>query len=219
MSLAHPLLTRCGVAHGFGLRGDPERPGVMRPRQVHGVAVARASASAAPGDADAIVSDLPAVSVAVVTADCVPVLVASQDGRAVAAVHAGWRGLAAGVVPRAIEALRERLPAHARLSAAVGPCIGACCYEIDRPVIDAMTRRFPDEVDAALTPVRGEHARLDLALLVRVDLARAGLAPEAVGGFEAACTFCDRERFYSYRRDGAGAGRLLHWIAAGGREA
>ncbi len=219
MSLAHPLLAGRGIAHGFGVRGEAEPKGVVRPRQVHGVAVVRAAAGAPPGDADAIVSDLPGVAVAVVTADCVPVLVAAHDGSAVAAVHAGWRGLAAGVIPRAIDALRAGLPAHTKLLAAVGPCIGACCYEIDRPVIDAMTRRFPDDAEAALTPVRGEHARLDLARLVRVDLVRAGLAREAVGGFEAACTFCDPERFHSYRRDGAGAGRLLHWIAAGGREA
>src|SRR5262245_21421290 len=101
--LEHPLLAAAGVRHGFGLRTSPLRPEVRRARQVHGTAVVRADGGEELGEADAVLATRPGVAVGVVTADCVPVLVAA--GGAVAAVHAGWRGLAAGVIPRALEAL------------------------------------------------------------------------------------------------------------------
>jgi YfiH family protein len=187
----------------------------VRPRQVHGTEVVDAGHHGdTPGEADAIVSGVPGLCVAVVTADCVPILLADERGDAVAAVHAGWRGLAAGVIPRAVAALREKLEAPARLRAVVGPCIGACCYEIDAPVLLAMRRRFAAELGGAVRSRGRDHALLDLAFLARVELRREGLSPEAIGSFPAACTRCDADRFHSYRRDGARAGRLLHWIAA-----
>ncbi|HYB13464.1 MAG TPA: peptidoglycan editing factor PgeF [Myxococcota bacterium] len=213
-SLRHPLLEAWGIAHGFGVRGEPEPEAVVRPQQVHGIEVMRADpGSERPGEADAIVSGVPGLRVAVVTADCLPILLADERGRAVAAVHAGWRGLARGVIPRAVAALHQELGAPAPLRAVVGPCIGPCCYEIDEPVIAAMEPRFRDELAGALRSRGGGHALLDLAALARADLARAGLTVGAIGGFPAACTRCDATRFHSYRRDGARAGRLLHWIA------
>lgn len=110
MSLVHPLLTACGVRHAFGTRGTLEPPGLRRPRQVHGARVTDAAActrTPAP-EADAVVSRLADVAVGVVTADCVPLLVAAHDGRAVAAIHAGWRGLAAGVIAAGVRALTGR---------------------------------------------------------------------------------------------------------------
>jgi hypothetical protein len=135
-------------------------------------------------------------------------------GGAVAAVHAGWRGLAAGVIPRAVAALAE-LAGGAPPVAAVGPCIGVCCYEVDTPVLVAMRRRFGAALDAVLAPAPPGHARLDLAALAAEALRAAGLAPERIGVL-AACTRCE-QRFHSFRRDGASAGRLLSWIEAGGR--
>jgi YfiH family protein len=187
---------------------------------VHGVDVAQAHPeSDTVGEADAIVSSVPGLCVAVVTADCVPILLADQRGRAVAAVHAGWRGLARGVVPRALATLRQGLEPEAPLRAVVGPCIGPCCYEIDQPVLAAMELHFGAELGDAVRARSRGHALLDLAALVHIDLVRAGLLPEAIGGFPGACTRCDAERFHSYRRDGALAGRLLHWIAARGAQA
>lgn len=213
-TLRHPLLEAAGVAHGFGVRGAPEPAPLVRPKQVHGVAVARVvSGGAAPAEADAIVCTTPGVAIGVVTADCVPVLAASRDGRAVAAIHAGWRGLAAGVVGAGIAALGEAAPG-APLVAAIGPCIGACCYEVDEPVLDALAARFGDALASALAATRPGHHHLDLVALVRADLVRAGLATAAVGTLAGACTRCDPVRFHSYRRDGAGAGRLLHHVAA-----
>jgi YfiH family protein len=183
---------------------------------VHGIDVVQATRSGEPpGAADAIVSGVPGLCIAVVTADCVPILLADARGHAVAAVHAGWRGLARGVIPRAVAALRQALPPSADLRAVVGPCIGACCYEIDEPVVVAMQPRFGAELGGAARGHGDGHALLDLALLARADLLREGVSPEVIGGFPAACTRCDPDRFHSYRRDGARAGRLLHWIAAG----
>ena len=212
--LVHPLLAAAGVRHGFGLRTSPVLPGVRRPVQVHGATVVRADADGELGEADAALATRPGVAVGVVTADCVPVLVAA--GSAVAAVHAGWRGLAAGVIPRALEALAEAAPG-ADAVAAVGPCIGACCYEVDAPVLDALRPRFGAALDGALRPARPGHALLDLPALAREALVAAGLAPARVGALAGACTRCDAARFHSFRRDGASAGRLLSWIEAPAR--
>ena len=209
--LEHPLLAAAGVRHGFGLRSSPARAGVRRARQVHGVRVVCADQDGDLGEADATLATRPGVEVGVITADCVPVLLAARG--AVAAVHAGWRGLAGGVIPRALEALCEVASGPERV-AVVGPCIGACCYEVDAPVLDAMRIRFGSALEGALRPSRPGHARLDLATLARVALVAAGCAPAAVGFVADACTRCDAVRFHSFRRDGAAAGRLLSWIEA-----
>jgi len=202
------------VAHGFGLRDAPTPAGLLRPVQVHGsaVVVLRAKPRAALGEADAVVSSLAGVAVGVVTADCVPVLLASSDGSAVAAVHAGWRGLAAGVVEAGVRSLASL--GAAPLRAAVGPCIGACCYEVDDPVLDALRGRFGAALDAALLPSRQARALLDLAALARAALRGAGVRDADIETVPDACTRCDAPRFHSARRDGREAGRLVHWIAA-----
>jgi YfiH family protein len=214
--LRHDLLAACDVAHGFGTRASVAPQDTQRPLQVHGCAVATLSARGGvdPSEADAIVSDLPGRAVGVITADCVPILACCEDGSAVAAIHAGWRGLAEGVVAAGIEALRAASPPQARVCAVVGPCIGVCCYEVDAPVLDALGRRFGDLVVAAVRPSREGHAYLDLAALVREDLLRSGLADEHCASLPNACTRCDAERFHSYRRDGPRAGRLVHHVAA-----
>jgi hypothetical protein len=207
------VLAALGVEHGFGTRGAREPAALVRPRQVHGCAVARVSAhgAAEPHEADAIVSDAPRFAVAVLTADCVPILLALGDGAQVAAVHAGWRGLAAGVVAAGVAALRAAAPG-APLRAAIGPHIGPCCYEVDAPVTSRLAERFGDALAAALRPARPDHHQLDLGALVRHELLRAGLARDAIGTQALACTMCNPRRFHSHRRDGAAAGRLVHFI-------
>jgi len=216
--LTDPVLAARGVRHGFGLRGAAPPRGLVRPRQVHGCAVARVGEGgrAEPHEADAIVSTDPARAVAVLTADCLPILLCSRSGEAVAAVHAGWRGLAAGVVRAGVEALRAAA-GGAPLQAAIGPHIGRCCYEVDEPVLARLRPRFAADLAAALLPTRPGHGRLDLGALARAELARAGIPPDAVGSAAIECTHCDPERFHSYRRDGAGAGRLVSFIAPGPR--
>ncbi|MEE8507707.1 MAG: polyphenol oxidase family protein [Myxococcota bacterium] len=204
--------------HGFGVRGAVEPRRLARPRQVHGNAVAHAGAGGRlePMEADAVVSTQPALAVGVVTADCVPILVSSLDGSAVAAIHAGWRGLAAGVVPTAITALRGRLASGVRLVGAIGPHIGSCCYEVDEPVLDPLRSRFGTQLETQMWPTRPGHARLDLAGLVRFALYEAGLDHTEQGDLGAVCTQCDSDRFHSYRRDGRNAGRLVNFVAARG---
>jgi YfiH family protein len=210
--LVDPALAALGVDHGFGLRDERGPDDLQRPRQVHGVAV---HAVARPGDAagieaDAIVCRLPGVAVGVATADCVPILLATAGGAAVGAVHAGWRGLCAGVVGAGVAAL----PAPAAV-AAVGPHVGPCCYEVDAPVLDAVRERFgPEPPAGAVRPGRAGHAWLDLGVLVAAELARAGVP--TVGRAAVACTACDADRFHSYRRDGPRAGRLVHFVRVRG---
>ena len=208
--LRDAVLEARGLAHGFGTRASPEPP-ARRPRQVHGVRATWASAANELGEADAVLTRERGVCVGIVTADCVPILVAA--GGVVGAVHAGWRGLAAGVVEHALAELARAEPG-ASITAAVGPCIGACCYEVDEPVLGPLRARFGRLVDAATFPSRPQHARVDLGLLAQLALARAGVAPGSVGVSARLCTRCDAERFHSFRRDGARAGRLAHWIEA-----
>ena len=216
MSLRHPLLERAGIAHAFGTRDAEPPPRVLRPRQVHGTEVAEASdGDVLPADADAVWTAEDGVTVGVVTADCVPVLVGTPGGAHVMAIHAGWRGLAAGVVESALAALRAAGAEPGALVAAIGPCAGLCCYEVDEPVLSALRARFPAELAAALAPTRPGHARVDLAALVAAELGRT-LEAERVGRLADVCTLCDAERFHSYRRDGPRAGRLLHWVTCPG---
>jgi len=215
VTLRHPLLEACGIAHGFGVRGAREPDGLLRPMQVHGSAVVCAEACRAPSRpaADAVVSDEPGVPVGVVTADCVPILLASRSGRVVAAIHAGWRGLAVGVVAAAVEAVRARAGSEA-LIAVVGPHIGICCYEVDAPVLEPLAGRFGAALQGALRPARAGHALLDLGALALWELRRCSPDRIETARTEATCTQCDPERFHSFRRDGPRAGRMAHFVAA-----
>jgi len=213
-ALTHELLASAGIAgHGFGTRTSRLPARLLRPTQVHGsrVAVARDATCLEPLEADAVISRIPGVSVAVVTADCVPVLACSRDGRAVAAIHAGWRGLAQGVVRAGLDALAEL--ATQPLRAVIGPHVGLCCYEVDAPVVSALSSRFPEAVGRALRFSRPGHHMLELAALVRCEIESAGVASEDVGAV-GGCTSCRPEIFHSFRRDGVVAGRLTHFIAA-----
>lgn len=214
--LRHPLLDATGVVYGFGTRTCVAPENLVRVRQVHGRDVVRANAATGSlaGDADALVCDVPGLPIGVVTADCLPVLMAAPSG-AVAAAHAGWRGLAAGVLTAAVDALRSIAPDADRAIAVIGPHVAASCYEVDEPVVRGCVARFGEEATfAALRATRAGHWQIDLAQLARLDLARAGLAEDRIAAFPDACTACDAERFHSFRRDGPGGGRLFHFIAA-----
>jgi YfiH family protein len=214
--LRHPLLDAVGVRHGFGLRDLPSPREVVQPRQVHGICVALAKAGRSdPAEADAIVSADPLVPVGIVTADCVPVLAASAEGAVVVAIHAGWQGLAAGVVEKGMAALRHASVAPFNPVAVIGPHIGPCCYEVDEPVVGPLRSRFGGFVDSALrlvAPQRPGHWLLDLGFLVALELERAGVRAPNRGRIPEGCTFCHPSRFHSYRREGDRAGRLLHYV-------
>jgi YfiH family protein len=215
--IRHPLLDRIGVPHGFGVIDAAPPAGLLRVRQVHGIAVAIVDEEGVPShdEADAVVSCQTQRPVGVMTADCVPILAAARDGSAVAAIHAGWRGLGAGVVEAGISALRVQCGGvQADLVAVIGPHIGASCYEVDAPVLDTLRARFGEAVDDASEPTRPGHRRLALGDLVALALGRAGVREGSVAMLAGACTSCDARRFHSYRRDGEHAGRLVHHISA-----
>lgn len=218
--LQHPLLDRAGVTHGFGTRESAPPGNTFRPKQVHGVDVhclssaSSDSATSPTVEADAVCCVIPGQPVAVVTADCIPILACSESGSAVLALHAGWRGLAAGVVQAGIETLRANANPGETLFAVIGPHIGGCCYEVDAPVLDAMVDRFgAPEVERASTPTRRGHARLSIASLAIADLDRNGVGAACRDKLPQSCTHCETERFYSYRREGERAGRMAHFIA------
>jgi YfiH family protein len=194
-----------GIEHGFGMLGSAEAaPGdVALARQVHGIALARAPFERRP-DADAVWSAEPGAAVGVVTADCVPILVADARRGFVCAIHAGWRGSAARIAARSVRALARATGSPASgFVAAIGPHIGPCCYEVDEPVLAAIQER------SVFAPARPGHAMLDLFALNRLQLVGAGVPArsiERVGG----CTACDSTRYASYRRDKT-SGRLLHF--------
>jgi YfiH family protein len=177
-------------------------------RQVHGDRVVRA----APGtvaEADALwTDDGTGTWVGVRSADCVPVLIASDDGRTVAAVHSGWRGTALRVVARAVEALARAGAAPSSLRAAVGPCIQACCYQVG----EDLAQQFRSEFGESVVQVGGVRPHLDLSGTVCATLRDAGLLHDRVHRF-ADCTACDPTRFYSHRRDGGVTGRHLAFVA------
>jgi YfiH family protein len=199
------VLAALGLEHGLAVR-DAQLPGIWRAQQVHGTALVRAPGLAPGTRADALFTTEPGCAVGIQTADCVPILLAQRGGGAVAAVHAGWRGSAAGIALRSVERLCAELGARpGDWLAVIGPHIGPCCYEVDEPVRAAI-----DHADAFAPSRRAGHLMLDLERVTRAQLARAGLAAanvSRVGG----CTHCDPRGYPSFRRDGTGA-RMLHWV-------
>jgi polyphenol oxidase len=192
------------------LGADPAQ--LFQVTQVHGAAVARAEGT--PDDlrtreADALVARAAPDAVAVRVADCVPVLVGALDGSSCAAIHAGWRGIVAGVVAAALAELRAT--GAREFAAAIGPCIGACCFEVGA---DVAARIAAASCGASVvTRAAGDKAMVDLRSAVRAQLVAAGLEDANVEDVSG-CTKCESESFFSFRRDGAAAGRQLGAIRA-----
>ncbi len=180
-----------------------------RVRQVHGARVVRASGPSAPTEeADVVICAAAGIAACVSVADCVPVLLADPETGAVAAVHAGWRGTLARAAAEAVAALEADAGAQAaRLLAAVGPSIGPCCYEVS----EDLGARFRDEVDPAV--VRGGgRPRLDLWRANARILSDAGVRPDRIEVL-GRCTSCERDLFFSHRRDAGRTGRQMAFIA------
>ena len=186
-------------------------PAVRHLKQVHGarVIVADTLPSGETPEADAAVSTDARWVLAVRTADCVPILLADTHSGAVAAVHAGWRGSAAGIVSETV----RHLAATARTGpesvvAGVGPSIGPCCYRVGAELVEAFERRGHE-------PHRWFAERdglyLDLWRATRDQLLAAGVRDDRIH-VARLCTACHERWFHSYRRDGAAAGRLVGYI-------
>lgn len=155
-------------------------------------------------------------AVAVRVADCVPILIGARDTGDVAAVHAGWRGVVAQIAGATIAALGSSPDA---MVAAIGPCIGGCCFEVSADVAEQILAASPGNADRIVRARYADKARIDLRAAVRTQLVAAGLAdaniddvPSASG--PASCTRCDATRYHSYRRDGDDSGRLIAVIRA-----
>lgn len=205
-----PAAVAANRAESIARFGLPSAPRWLR--QVHGIEVARfdgTSPDEAP-QADAAATSASGVVLAVLTADCLPVVLAAADGSEVAAAHAGWRGLAAGVLEATVAAMRT--PPEA-LIAWLGPAAGPQAYEVGQEVFDGFVS--PDNSAAtAFVATRPGHWRVDLYALARSRLAACGVTRVSGGGL---CTISDPERFYSHRRDQR-TGRMatLVWLEDGG---
>lgn len=179
--------------------------------QVHGTVVADFDAAdpdrhRVPPTADAAISSRPERVCAIMTADCLPILLTDAAGTAVAAAHGGWRGLCAGVVESTVAAFRARGISPGGLLAWLGPAIGADAYEVGADVADALG---PADADA-LRPGRAGHWQLDLYELARLRLNACGV-DRIFGGDR--CTLSETGRFFSYRRDGVtGRQATLIWL-------
>ncbi len=186
------------LIHGFGTR-QSDIPAwfenLATVKQIHSATVVNAEGHCGIlGEGDALLEDRPGAVIAVRTADCLPILLADERHRAIAAVHAGWRGTVARIVAAAVDAMRARFgTAPGDLHAAIGPGIGKCCYQVG------------PEVAAYF----GEQGRAHISLRdANLDqLLRAGVTPERIYASNL-CTMCLAGEFHSFRRDREAAGRL-----------
>ena len=175
--------------------------------QIHGARVVDAGRVKAGIEADAAFTDRPGIVCSVMTADCLPLLVCDLAQPRVAAVHAGWRGLAAGVVERTVEKF-----AGSELIAWMGPAISQQAYEVGADVYRQFSRGV-GECRQAFRPARSGRWLLDIYRLARQHLRKAGVEAVYGGGF---CTVMEEKRFFSFRREGT-TGRMasLIWVAPG----
>jgi hypothetical protein len=195
--------------------GDEARPArldqvpVPAIQQVHGNLAIEASAVGSGTRADAVFTRQAGIACRVVTADCLPILLCDAAGGGIAAVHAGWRGLAAGVLENTLDALNCTPDT---LMAWIGPAISQSCYEVGAEVLEAFIAAAPDGLEPAIRerfqPRAGKYLA-DLPGLARLKLAYRGVQ-SVYGG--AHCTYSDARRFHSWRRDGAAAGRIASVI-------
>jgi YfiH family protein len=178
-------------------------------KQVHGVVVVDAALSGREPEADGAIAMQPGAVCAVLTADCLPVLLCNRAGTKVAALHAGWRGLAGGVIEAGVKALG--IPGD-ELLAWLGPAIGPESFEVGPEVRATFVQHDSQAAQAFRAACEGKYLA-DIYLLARQRLQRLGVAAVYGGGF---CTVTERTRFFSYRRDGA-TGRMatLIWLADG----
>jgi YfiH family protein len=187
---------------------DPNR--LVTAHQVHGARVVRAR----DGDvveADCLWTDAAGSWVGIRTADCVPLLLADVLGTRVAAVHSGWRGAEARIAAAAVSALAAEGTSPAQLRAAIGPCIGRCCYEVGEDLAERFGHAFGDSV---IDRNSARRPHLDLRQAVRLTLRAAGMAEEAIEDVPG-CTACQPEAFFSHRRDRGRTGRHLAFVAPG----
>ena len=187
---------------------------VLRVHQVHGGVVVHVASNEkfdTAAKADAIVSGDPRRVASVRVADCVPVLLATRDGKMVAAVHAGWRGVIAGVATNTLRILLGVSGGAEGILAAIGPCIGYGAFEVGPEVILEFRRHFGDS--APLRTIESGKGYIDLREAIRLQLIAAGLGGHQIDQSDR-CTYRNQEEFFSHRRDNGITGRMAAIISA-----
>jgi len=213
--LIEPRMTAQGIRHAFTTRktgsmkspelrkATAEKLGMTAPltlKQVHGVEILDADPVNAGKEGDGWLISKPGITAAVYTADCVPLFLWSDDGKAAGVFHAGWRGTEKKMAQAAVAAFRDRLGIPAsRLNAATGAHINSCCFKVG----EEFTKIFP----ASVLSRRGDALYMDLDAETRRQLVEAGVAADKIGA-PAPCTACHADDYFSYRRDKQDA-RLL----------
>jgi len=162
-------------------------------------------------ECDGIITNQPEVMIGVCVADCVPVLLLDPVRKVVAALHAGWKGTAEGIVRKGVEAMASVFDSKpGQILAAVGPAIGPCCYEVDEPVASAFDKEGSDFRAFAKEAGTGKW-RLDLIEANRRQLLRAGIEEHNLET-TSLCVCCEKDLFFSYRRDKGETGRQMGFI-------
>jgi polyphenol oxidase len=202
---AKPLNELPWLKHGFGTRRSANWPpsnGLAFAKQIHSDRVLRVESEGSQGEGDALISNRPGLALTIRTADCLPILMADPKNHAVAAIHAGWRGVVSKIAPKAVDAMTQEFgtrPSH--LVVAIGPGIGHCCFEVGPEVAAQFGASGRTKVDLVST-VCGQ---LGLNGVSRRQISVSGM-----------CTYCDSQLFESYRRDREAAGRMVALIGVEG---
>ncbi len=199
------------LQHGFGTRlsaGWPNTTNLATAKQIHSDRVLLVESPGAQGEGDALISNVPGVGLSIRTADCLPILIADPRNRAVAAIHAGWRGVVSEIATKAIAAMGRQFGSKPEdLVVAIGPGIGGCCFEVGPEVAVRFSPYFPE------VGISG-RAKIDLVETTCRQLGRNGVRAGQIS-IAGLCTYCDPELFESYRRDRDAAGRMIAMITLG----
>jgi YfiH family protein len=199
----------CDIKHAVGIHDGR----IVTMNQVHGDGIVEVTDKTRKeaGEADAMLTRERETYLGILTADCVPILLIAPKRKVVAVVHAGWRGTLAGIAARTVRRFQEKYDiAAADIEVALGPSIGACCYEVQDDVAEPLLAQWGARAESSLERRDGKHF-LDLRRLNREILTDAGISRGCI--FEIGpCTSCATEEFFSYRREGAETGRQLSFI-------
>ena len=188
---------------------DPAQLQIMR--HVHGTAVWKVGEPIPePAEFDGLVCDRAGPVLGAFAADCIPLLFADPSARVIGSAHAGWRGTVGGVAANVIARMMELGARPAQIRVALGPSIGPCCFEVGDEVIEQFRAAFGELPGMIVLGPRKRH--IDLRVASRAVLERAGVAPEHIDD-RPPCTKCERDRFFSYRRDGKEGGVHMGFIA------
>jgi len=194
------------LAETTGLSGRPHQT-----EQVHGMEhfICSGPGSLHSEQADILISNEPKTSIAVRTADCLPILMADPVNRIVAAVHAGWRGTAAGIAITAVEQMVKMGAKQEYIHVSLGPSIGPCCFKVDSDTAEILKKSV---AGAERAIVYSPEPHPDLAAINLLQLKEAGVTEDHIETL-GICSCCHPERFYSHRRDHGATGRHLAVVA------